>query len=69
MKEEGAKKAEEEEESGVVRLCVIDIVISWSEECVDRNYGAAAFSVCELGYAAFPINPIKIITNFQVQKF
>lgn len=26
LKEEGAKKAEEEEESEVVRLCVIDIV-------------------------------------------
>lgn len=47
LKEEGAKKAEEVEESEVVRLWVIDIVrLKW-RECFDQNYSAAAFSVCE----------------------
>lgn len=35
-KEEGAMKADEEEESEVVRLWVTDIV-DWSGECVDGN--------------------------------
>lgn len=67
LKEEGAKKAEEVEESEVARLWVIDIVeLKW-RGWVDQNYRAAAFRVCLMSVCCFCYEPYKN-NNSQVQK-